>query len=133
MRNAFRSSWLSLLLALWYALVAMPALPAMWSGSAETAQNAGHNAACACASCAGGDACCCAPPAKDDVDREGPAWSSVDCSLAAGWLLAKQAPALVAGSGAPETLAFLCMTRDCGFQSLEVREIGVPEPPPRRI
>ncbi|RNC80319.1 MAG: hypothetical protein ED559_00435 [Phycisphaera sp.] len=132
MRRGGRSFWLSLLLALWYALAALPALPVNWAGGDQN--DVGHNPACKCVSCAGGDACCCVPVEEEEDDEsDGPNWASVDCSVFAGWLLAKKAPAVVAELG--QLGGFRChgASPGIGYTSLEGREIGVPEPPPRLI
>ncbi|GAB5497599.1 MAG: hypothetical protein Phyf2KO_26790 [Phycisphaerales bacterium] len=132
MRNTSRTFWESAMLALWYALASLPALPAVWDGTENAARDALHNAACACVSCSDADACCCAP-SGDAEDQEGPAWSPIDCSLMAGWLLAKQVPAVTHDPIGLGVAVSVDARRDCGIQTLEVREVGVPEPPPRIV
>lgn len=152
MRGVFRSTWFSVLLGLWYALVAMPALPALSFGSAPAPADSACVVVCACVSCSGGDTCCCANKAaartgknldsitvvhahSDPADEDSSsAWAPLDCAKKASWILGLQigvvpqpaAPAF--GFALPAGTLTLVAE-----QPRPLSAVGVPEPPPRRI
>jgi len=138
-RGVFRSTWFSALMVAWYALVAMPALPAL-RFAPRLAQDASCVTVCTCASCKGGDACCCAEttpgdsasPASQSQDDGLPAWRPVDCSTSASWITGHKAPTITS-SNAIEELAQNPIARLLVIdeQAMPTQAIGVPEPPPR--
>lgn len=136
----FRSTWFSTIVVVWYALVAMPALPAIQFGSPAPTSDASCATVCACASCSGGDACCCAPKGGDislasvfqEDDVEGSVWKPIDCAKKAVWLTGLKAPT-ISHARTVELLA-LNTTQRVPVIDEQVKTadpIGVPEPPPR--
>ena len=140
MRGVFRSTWFSAAVVVWYALVAMPALPMIQFGAAAPRDDTSCATVCACASCSGGDACCCAPKGDQDSrgslseedEHDGPAWKPVDCAKKLAWLSGLKAPTLTSTSSVQamtlNTTATLCVVDE---QAIPAEPIGVPEPPPR--
>ena len=136
----FRSTWFSTIVVVWYALVAMPALPAIQFGSPAPTSDASCVTVCACASCSGGDACCCAPKSDDvslasvfhEDDPKGPVWKPVDCAKKAAWLIGLKAPTIT-HARTVELLARNTTQRVLVIdeQMMSTDPIGVPEPPPR--
>lgn len=136
----FRSTWFSTIVVVWYALVAMPALPAIQFGGPAPTSDASCATVCACTSCSGGDACCCAPKGDDislasvfqEDDVEGPVWKPIDCAKKAAWLTGLKAPTIT-HARTVELLA-LNTTQRVVVTDEQVKtadSIGVPEPPPR--
>ncbi len=138
-RGVFRSTWFSALMVVWYALVAMPALPAL-RFAPRPAQDASCVTACSCASCKGGDECCCAvtaaghstSPDTETHDDGLPAWRPVDCAASVSWITGHKAPTLTS-TNAVEELAQNPIARleVIDEQAMPTQAIGVPEPPPR--
>lgn len=127
-------------MVVWYALVAMPALPAIQFGSPAPTSDASCAAVCACTSCSGGGACCCAPkgdqkdpaPLSEEDEQDGPIWKPVDCAKKLAWLSGLKAPTIT-HARTVELLA-LNMTQRVLVIDEQVKSadpIGVPEPPPR--
>ena len=140
MRGVFRSTWFSALLGLWYALVAMPALPVLSFGSTPPMAESSCVVVCACVSCAGGEACCCAnkPGAEAAAEiaqtGDGPAWAPVDCAKKAAWLAGLQAQTLpTADAAIPLPSLPIGSIRAGAEQARALNAVGVPEPPPRSV
>ncbi len=136
----FRSTWFSTIVVVWYALVAMPALPAIQFGGPAPTSDASCATVCACTSCSGGDACCCAPKGDDislasifhEDDLKGPVWKPIDCAKKAVWMTGLKAPTItnaspIASSALNTTQRVLVIDE----QVMPADPIGVPEPPPR--
>ena len=140
MRGLFRSTWFSTAVVVWYALVAMPALPSIQLGGGSRTNGDSCQVVCTCSSCSGGDACCCAPPAGDDSlapvfheeDLKGSVWKPIDCAKKAAWMTGLKAPT-VPSAGSVEPMALNTTARVCVVdeQAMPADPIGVPEPPPR--
>ena len=127
-------------MVVWYALVAMPALPAIQL-SAAPAHGATCQTVCTCSSCSSGDVCCCAPESGDDEnaapifhedDLKGPLWRPVDCAKKAAWMTGLKAPTITP-TGSIEPMALNTSKQVCVIdeQAMPADPIGVPEPPPR--
>lgn len=142
MRGVFRSTWFSTLMALWYALVAMPVLPALSFGAPRSALDTSCVTVCSCTSCSGGDACCCAADAghaavvhvAPETDDGCPSWRPVDCAPKAAWMMGLKAPTIAPSVGViSESHAPAARTASIDEQAMPADPIGVPEPPPRTI
>ena len=140
MRGVFRSTWFSALMVVCYAMVAMPALPAL-RFAPRPAQDASCVTVCTCAACKGGDECCCVAKAigteahtesKTEEDDSLPAWRPVDCAASASWITGHKAPTIIS-SNVVEELAQNPIARLLVIdeQAMPTQAISVPEPPPR--
>lgn len=145
MRDVFRSTWFSALIAVWYALVAMPVLPMIQFGQGRAAGDASCVTVCACIACGGGDACCCAasapsghivihPGQKPPSEQEDgcPAWRPVDCTTKAAWMTGLKAPSLTpVPSDVTDPSRPVARIAVVDERAMPADPIGVPEPPPR--
>lgn len=130
-------------MAVWYALVAMPVLPTLQFGTSGSAMDPSCATACACVSCSGGDACCCAPDVgggshdavvhtAPDQNDDCPSWRPVDCAPKAAWMSGLKAPTIAPSVGViSETSTPTAHIAVIDEQAMPAEPIGVPVPPPR--
>jgi len=140
MRHTARTTWFTALLALWYALVAMPALPVFWASGGEAGPT--HSDYCACVSCSDEDVCCCEPPVSGDDQSDepesesqpdGPAWKPIDCSLSAGWFDGVKAPVVLGFEARADTQVRFCAVPVFVARRNVFAALSVSPPPPRPV
>ena len=124
-------------MVVWYALVAMPALPALRLAPSP-AQDASCVTVCKCASCKGGDECCCAVTAAGSSSTDAntqddglPAWRPVDCAASASWITGHKTPTITSSKIIEELAQNPIAWVVIDEQAMPTQAIGVPKPPPR--